>query len=325
MGTKESKQPDRTAVELAKLRAEIKRLKQEQEEDQAFFAEERAVPKAREYHEWTFACPGKSLQDWNDQGRKGALDGPLVAVNSAIGVVYDADVWLITRIDVEQQLRDFGMTIEDVISRGIPIWAPSGTWETEFVRKGRDTQPDAIRKQYSNRQPAMEKNHLGFPTRFEWSQVGALGGVAIAIQMGAKHIRMFGMDMSGTGYAGIPTGPNAWREDVDAKQHGRWLKEKGCIEKAILDCADGGVLLQIGDEEAEIPNRTAPMVGHSSPKREDDSYSRLTEAEKKVAGNPTMRGKKQDAQTGAAIQRARSNIKAMAQAENAARAAGGAG
>lgn len=281
-----------TNEEIERLKARNKELEAAQADARKapFFQEKRELPKERQYPSWTFACPGKSLEEWNDNGRPGMHDdGPLVAVNAAIGLCPDADVWLLTKDPTLMQsaLDDFGMTVDEIMQSGKTVWTNKGQWKHHFERPKRGG--DGVRMYYPNRKDPLERDMLGFKTRNTWSQTVPLGGVAIAIKMGAKRIRIFGADMRGEGYAGIPMGPNSWRDEEHREQGNRWVRDRRVMSNAILDCAEGGVLLQLGADEAEVPMRTAaPLAPKVTEQDIMERWHSLSPEQKKMAGNPTM-------------------------------------
>lgn len=295
-----------------------------------FFDEVRRQPLERKYPAWNFACPGKSLEAWNDGGRPHALDdAPLVAVNSAIGLVHDADVWLLTRpmSAIQDVLNDFGLIGEEIIKGGkYVVWTSKGSYRWMFQER-LDDFPGVIFEQYPNRKKAMETGLLKFPTRSEWSEAGPLGGVAIAISKGGQHIRIFGQDMRGMGYAGIPAGPNTWRNDEDSEHMRRWQRERRVTDYATVDAANGGVLIQVAGlnwepgQEEPIPEATGERVTATT-KEETREYVTDEEYRKDpTRSNPTMKPHADTEENRSAVRAAEAKIAAQARAEDAEREA----
>lgn len=261
-----------------------------------FFKEERYQPETREYPAWNFACPGPSLQKWEDDGRPGMLaDAPLVAVNSAIGVCPDADVWLITRQDLDDPLADFGMRMAEILDsdRHI-IWMQKSVWHVHYERKM--LHATAKVRCWPNRKHVFEADLMGFESRLEWSGVTPLQGVGLAISMGGKHIRVFGADMKGSGYAGIDGGPNAWVDNESTDESRRWKRDRMNIGRAIEDAARGGVLLEFAGQNWDgevkpVPKRTAKKVTKRKKRADTPERKTLEQHEAaKTLSNPTMAG-----------------------------------
>ncbi len=207
-------------------------------------------PKPLNVEEWTILCPGPSLADWDPSE---ALDGPIIAVNEAIGLIDDADVWGLTKIPlhIDPILADYGLSVNQVQKTDQRIWANSGLTENYLIGRCDRT--------YPNRQPALEK-FTGFPHRCEWTQAPWLGFAAVAITMGAKRILVVGADMRGHGYAGIPDGPFGYREEADYEDGRRWRLEHRIVEMAVGDAKLAGIEIEVvGMSERERTRKSVKV------------------------------------------------------------------
>lgn len=190
--------------------------------------------KGKPVDKWSFVLPGPSANTLDVE----SLDGAVVAVNAAIALVPKADVWLVTQYPAEFDdiLQDYGMRVLDALRE---VGDGSELWTMLSLSRHFYGSTDWTRT-YPARKDAMA-TLLGFETRHEWSQVGWLGGLAIAVSLGAKKVDVYGCDMRGTGYAGIEAGPHSFTEKEDEKTFRRWRKERREVEFAIEDCRQNGV------------------------------------------------------------------------------------
>ena len=210
-------------------------------------------PEPLRVENWTILCPGPSLEGFKPED---ALEGPVIAVNEAIGLIDSPDVWGLTKIpaEINPALEDYGLSVSAVAGNHEQrIWTRSSV---KKVALG-----DRVDRTFPSRKPALER-FMGVATRTEWSQAPWLGLVAIAITLGAKHIRVIGADMKGHGYAGIPNGPFGYRDEPDTDDVRRWRMEQRVVEMAVADAKNAGVTIEVvgmkGAETLRKPARKDP-------------------------------------------------------------------
>lgn len=210
-------------------------------------------PEPLRVEDWTILCPGPSLENYTPSD---ALEGPVIAVNEAIGLIDKPDVWGLTKIpaEINPALEDYGLSVGMVA--GDPeqrIWTRLNLSKKHL--RGR------VDRTFPSRKPALEK-FMGISTRIEWSQAPWLGFAAIAITLGAKRIRVIGADMKGHGYAGIPNGPFGYRDEPDTDDVRRWRMEQRVVEMAVSDAKNAGVTIEVvgmrGAETIRKPAREEP-------------------------------------------------------------------
>lgn len=195
----------------------------------------------------TILSPGPSLNQFDPE--RDLLPGPVVAINTAMAVYPQADVWLVhsTMAALVNRLEEYGQTW-DLLAPG-EVWAPS-CWDWE--EKNKPYLADRRFAGWPMGQDVFGASILRWETKAHWSSVPALCAAGMAIFKGVEHVRLIGLDMKGTGYGGLDGGPLDWRADEDADTRKKWRGQRTMVAQAQKECPAHGITLEVYDCSAAV-------------------------------------------------------------------------
>lgn len=193
------------------------------------------------YESYTILSPGPSLDQFVPE-RDVLKGGPVVAINTAMACYPQADIWLLHSVYAQlvKRLEEYGQTWE--LLRPSEVWTWS-CWDEDPVHKA--LLGDADFKGWPIGKDVFSADVLGWESKVQWSQVPALCAAGLAIKNGAKVVRLIGLDMEGSGYAGLDGGPLKWTANESDDLRKKWRMQRAAVEQAVRECPSQGITLEV--------------------------------------------------------------------------------
>lgn len=184
---------------------------------------------------WAICCPGPSLsrRETIIEMMKSNPDY-IIAVNGAILQDVPFDYWAVQDIEVFRSICEVG----DVDLSSVRLWIPE-RWVADmnayhpdllnqFNKMDRDTFPSDRVEHFSMMMP--------FGRNLNWREFTMITAIGLAVREGAELIRIYGADLSGSGY--FRPGLNNERTIHNDR---RWDRELERLEEVTLEAGKHGI------------------------------------------------------------------------------------
>lgn len=182
---------------------------------------------------WSVLAPGPSLAKWTRSTFK--VDGPVVAVNNAVLAPLPVDFWCCQ--DIAPKFEPiWSKWPKDDRSLGPVIWCKghhAHKWADLGFRVWTHPDPEVLFKS-TYKIPSEPK--VGFVNLTITTAIGRAAG------HGAKHIKVYGMDMAGVGYG---YGQDLQRNRKPKAWPGRWKGEKPIMDNVLKIMEKMGVKVEV--------------------------------------------------------------------------------
>ena len=181
--------------------------------------------------EWTVLCTGPSLLEL-DTDRY--LDGPVVAVNMAPSVAHDYDVWCTseTITNLWALAADQGIDVPAMVQRRVRMWVKNHSSVERWVK----SYPEVV-VEYS-------RPMARWPSTKNWRHCSTTVALLMAIERGARRIRMLGCDMRGERLQPYPKELEIEPRRRAAQWEARWKRERNVIAALVAEAGDHGVEIE---------------------------------------------------------------------------------
>lgn len=187
---------------------------------------------------WALCCPGPSLAKYSVF--KALIDyGPdyTVAINGAILLNYNFDFWAVQDMEVFFNVVN---NTPHVITNNedLVLWIPD-RWVEDIPKdfpQYNDFFQSIYRESFKSALVADFNNKMPFCRQINWREFTILTALGLAIKHGARIIRVYGAEMTGTGY--FMTGLQNERTIHNEK---RWIREGEAFEAVRKEAKNHGI------------------------------------------------------------------------------------